>query len=378
MGTGGYIFAGGGTGGHLTPAIAVADELRSQSPDLPIEFFGAGRAIETTIVVDAGYAHTALDIPGSADVRRRPLAGFRQLRGAAAQARRRLQELQPRAVVGCGGFASVPTVWAAWRLGIPTVLLEQNVLPGRATRWLSRIADVVCLSFEESRDWLPRRARTVVTGNPVRRRFQACSAPIIGSEEAGTDVRRLLILGGSLGARGLNEALLDALARSPAEWADWEIVHQTGAADCEVIRERYAALGLSARVEPFLSPVELPDLMQRADLVISRGGATTLAELACIGAATIVVPWSGAADDHQTLNARWYAERGAMLHTVESAAESSAGRPPPGLALHDVLTTAAGDAALRERLRGRVLLVARPDAAVHVIDVLRQVVATPR
>jgi UDP-N-acetylglucosamine--N-acetylmuramyl-(pentapeptide) pyrophosphoryl-undecaprenol N-acetylglucosamine transferase len=366
MPQGGYLFAGGGTGGHLTPAIAVAEGLRERFGEIPLLFVGSGRPLEHTFLACRGFVHHALPTASLPQLRRRPLSSARELCRGVRAAKQLLHEQQPRVVIGCGGFASAPCVWSAQRLGIRVVLLEQNVLPGRATRWLSRLADAVCLSFEESRDWLPRRAQCLVTGNPVRRAFAA----LVDRPPQVPARRLLLILGGSLGASGLNRAVLEGVSLAPPLWRDRELIHQTGPQDCESVRRRYAELGLTARVEPLLDPEEMPHLMASAGIVVSRGGATTLAELACVGAATVVVPWEGAARDHQTLNARWYAEREAMLWAAESPVSvSGSGRTAPlslGVALHQL----ASDSALRGELSRRLRELAMPDAVDRVIRVL--------
>lgn len=363
MPQGGYVFAGGGTGGHLTPALAVAEALREQDGEVPILFVGSGRSIEQAFLARSGFDHCTLPTASLPQFQRRPLSSARELCRGVQAAKRLLQEQRPRVVIGCGGFASAPCVWSAHRLGIPVVLLEQNVLPGRATRWLSRFADVVCLSFEESRRWLPRRTKCLVTGNPVRRAF----AERVHHPQESREGRLLLILGGSLGASGLNRAVLEGLSVAPELWREWQVIHQTGPQEGEQVRRRYAMLGLTARVAPFLDPEELPPLMAAADIVVTRAGATTLAELACAGAATVVVPWEGAAHDHQTINARWYAERRAMLWAAESpSVGSGAEKTSPcsvGAALHQL----ASEVALRCELSCRLRSLAVPEAASRVL-----------
>lgn len=359
---GGCLFAGGGTAGHLFPAIAVAQGLRRRDGRTPVLFVGSDRAPERELVAAAGFEHVGLSLLPRRDLWRRPWAVAYRFWQAYRTARRLLKERRPRVVIGCGGLASVPTVWAARRIGIPIVLLEQNVLPGRATRRLARWANVVCTTFEETRSWLPSRTPVVVTGNPVRdeiarladRPPQAAVPPL------------LLILGGTLGAQAINTSVLAGVAADVDAWRSWQIVHQTGRDDFDRVRQRYAELGLPARVAAFLDDV--PALLVSASIVVSRAGATTLAELACAARPAVVAPWTGAADDHQTLNARWYAERGA----VEWASDGHGQSPLPGAPapLWECVLRLRDDPALRVRRAAACRAVARPQATDAVLAVI--------
>jgi len=340
------VFAGGGTGGHLSPAIAVADLLAARLSDSAILFLGSDRPIEREVLARAGHSHAAVPMPSRADFWRRPLSSALQGRRAVLEAGRWLDRQQAEVVVGCGGMASVPTVWAAHRRRIPIVLLEQNLLPGRANRWLARWATCVCLSFAESGRWLPKRSRCVLTGNPVRRaiialRDEMAAAP---APQSATAAPVLLALGGSLGASGLNAALLDALAADRHLWRGWRIVHQTGAAEHDAVAARHRELGTAAETAPFFH--DLPQRMAAADLVVTRAGASTLAELACLGRPTIVVPWDRSADDHQTHNARWLANRGAVLWASEQTPRIPTGRGSDVAAAGDAVDSLVTDRSL--------------------------------
>jgi UDP-N-acetylglucosamine--N-acetylmuramyl-(pentapeptide) pyrophosphoryl-undecaprenol N-acetylglucosamine transferase len=318
----GYVFAGGGTGGHLFPAIAVARALREREPDCGVVFVGTDRPAERTILAEAGFPHLSLPLLARSQGLRRPFAFAAALWRSCRRMRQLFVESPPRVVVGCGGWSSVPAVWGARQTGIPIVLLEQNVLPGQATRRLSRWANVICLSFDESRQWFGKKVNAVVTGNPVRQEIADLWRPAgnVEAEPVATSSMAaavsphsrpmLLVLGGSLGSETINRQVVAGLRAEPEFWRDWEVVHQTGYNDCARVRDEYAQLGRAARVEPFLADVA--ECLSRATIVVCRAGATTLAELACAGVAAVVVPWRGAADDHQQLNARWYADRNAM------------------------------------------------------------------
>src|SRR5579863_9968032 len=294
-----YFFAGGGTGGHLTPGLAVAAELLLDDHRSRIVFVGSGRALERRLVGAEGYDLRVLPVESSAILRRNPLRFawnyWRSYRLASAL----LAAEKPQVVFGLGGFASVPTVHAAIRRGIPTVLLEQNAVPGRATRYFSRQAAAVCISFDVAATRFPAGTHIELTGNPVRASIAAlCQrpAPPIPSSSP-----TLLVLGGSQGAESLNDAVVELLTQMPPHLHSWRIVHQTGAAQHLKIAEAYRKAGIAHFVQPFFD--DLSDQYSQAALVISRAGATTLAELACGGCPALLLPYPGAADHHQLANA---------------------------------------------------------------------------
>lgn len=308
------LFAGGGTGGHLFPGIAVADELRRRDSRVRIVFVGSTRSIESTIVAEHRLEHRMLPVEPLPTLKRNPIQFVYQNWHAYLGANRLIRELKPSAVIGLGGYASAPLVWSARRHRIPVILIEQNVIPGRTTRWLSSLADDVCVSFEATISQLPKARRINLTGNPVRSEiaalFQRQSNANAGDEPV-SQPPELLILGGSQGADSLNAAVMEAMRSLSSEMRPWRITHQTGPRDAELVRRTYFELGLSARVEPFFH--EMSSLYRRASLVISRSGATTLAELGCAGTAMILVPYPHAADDHQRANALAFVNQGAAI-----------------------------------------------------------------
>jgi UDP-N-acetylglucosamine--N-acetylmuramyl-(pentapeptide) pyrophosphoryl-undecaprenol N-acetylglucosamine transferase len=300
------VFSGGGTGGHLFPGLAVAASLVKSDPATQITFAGSGRELERRLVDQAGYRYLALDCR---PFRLRPdrLVSFILAhRRGLAQARAWLAAERPDVVVGLGGFASVPLAHAAAKARVPLVLLEQNAVAGRANRWLAPHASLVCLAFDEARAGLPRTARRVLlTGNPIRAGFDRHERRNRNSAGA----RLLIVLGGSGGSRQLNAAVPQILGLAGQTLAGWRIVHQTGPADAETVGERYLALGIDADTTSFVD--DMPDLLSRANLVISRAGGTTLAELAAAGVPAIVCPWAAAAHDHQRRNAKVFERQGA-------------------------------------------------------------------
>ncbi|REJ69027.1 MAG: undecaprenyldiphospho-muramoylpentapeptide beta-N-acetylglucosaminyltransferase [Planctomycetota bacterium] len=346
------LFSGGVTGGHLFPGLAVAERLVALRPEAKITFAGAGRSLDRQAVFEAGFDY--LGVPCHATPRRlvevpRFLTtnrkGFRK-------AARFLRENRIDAVVGLGGYASVPAARAAAHAGIPLVLLEQNLVPGRATRWLARSAKLVLLSFSETRTQLHTQGKTLVVGNPVREAFRS-TTPAAKSQ---TKKPRLLVLGGSQGARELNEQVPRALYRCRATLSSWEILHQSGSPSHADAASLYRKFGLPARVVPFVH--DMAALMKSADLVIARAGGTTLAELAVTGTPAVLCPLHTAADDHQRRNAEYFAAQGAAklvdAHTVGCRLDVHLGDE-----IEPLLTCAQERAALSAGMTR----LARPDAA---------------
>jgi UDP-N-acetylglucosamine--N-acetylmuramyl-(pentapeptide) pyrophosphoryl-undecaprenol N-acetylglucosamine transferase len=356
-----YLFAGGGTGGHLTPGLAVAAELLKSDGDCRIVFAGSDRALEQRLLAAAGYEHLALPVESSRTLRRNPLRFAWRNWGALRMAARLVERESPRAVIGLGGFASVPVVVAALRRGIATVILEQNAIPGRATRIFSRRVGAVCVAFDEARLRLSSGAHVIVTGNPVREPIAA-----LCQTNAGIDVSHpvLLVLGGSQGAESLNDAVVELLARRPQALAGWKVVHQTGEAQHPQVLGAYRASGCPHVVQPFFD--DLADWYARATLVISRGGATTLAEMAYAGCPAVLLPYPHAADNHQKANARVFEAAGAALVIEHDRAAS--------ITVEQLTAAVAGLAASPQRLasmRLSMLNLARPQAALKVAEALQ-------
>jgi UDP-N-acetylglucosamine--N-acetylmuramyl-(pentapeptide) pyrophosphoryl-undecaprenol N-acetylglucosamine transferase len=355
-----FLFAGGGSGGHLLPGIAVAEVLRQRTPLARVLFVGSEREIERRIVTEHNCPHVALPLSPLDDLRRRPHRFLWRNCRAIAEAQRLLREQRPRAVIGLGGLASAPVVWAAHRAGVPIVLLEQNAIPGRATCWLSRWAGMVCVTYPECVDRLPRGVPTLLCGNPVRAEIAALlHEPRMIDAESPT----LLVLGGSQGADALNAAVLELVRQQRTALAGWTIVHQTGPRQAAAVQAAYATLGQSHVVADFFP--NLVEHYRRADIVISRAGATTLAELACAGKPMVLVPYPHAADNHQRANAEAFASQGAAV-VVEHAASASDTAAQIGRAL----SPWQHDATLRQQIGDAARSLARPDAAERVVSLL--------
>lgn len=356
-----YIFAGGGTGGHLFPGIAVAEELLARQPAARVLFVGSDRAIERRILAAAAFEHRALTVDPSSLLCRRPWVFARRWWRAYYDSQDVLNRTRPAAVIGLGGYASVPMVLAASRRRIPVLLLEQNRTPGRATIRLHRRASAICVSFAGASLHFSGQRRVTDTGNPVRRCVAALREG--AAARAAGKPPTLLVLGGSQGAQALNAAMLEAAARLHPALAAWRIVHQTGAEQEQAVAEHYHRLGQTAEVRAFFD--DLPQRLASADLAVSRAGATTLAELACGGCPAILVPFPNSFDNHQALNAQFYAAAGAARIVLQD-------RTPARFhaELERQLRPLLLEESCRRAMQRNMAALARPDAAARVVDVL--------
>ncbi|HTU01362.1 MAG TPA: undecaprenyldiphospho-muramoylpentapeptide beta-N-acetylglucosaminyltransferase, partial [Candidatus Sulfotelmatobacter sp.] len=304
------VITGGGTGGHLFPALAAQEALLRRRPEAAVLFVGAARGMEATLLPRLGHAFRGLparQVMG-AGLGGRLRSGAR-LPGVVWQARGILREFRPDVVLGVGGYASVPTAVAARLQGVPVVLHEQNAYPGLANRWLGRVASAVAVSFAAA---LPRfpAGRTTLTGNPVRAAIHPGDQRA-ARERLGLDPARftVLIFGGSQGAHRLNEALRAALPRLAAGGRPLQFIHATGERDLAEVQAAYGSHGISARASSFVD--DMPTAYQAADFVVCRAGAGTIFELAAVGKPALLVPYPYAANDHQRLNAEALVQLGA-------------------------------------------------------------------
>jgi UDP-N-acetylglucosamine--N-acetylmuramyl-(pentapeptide) pyrophosphoryl-undecaprenol N-acetylglucosamine transferase len=355
------LIAGGGTGGHVFPGIAVAEELRAHHPNVEVVFVGGRKGLEAQAVPEAGFRLKLLATAGFP--RRRwwqwPWAALVNLWGL-LQAIGLVLTLRPRAVLGTGGYVSGPVSVAAKLFGVPLLLQEQNSIPGLTNRWLSRIADEVHLSFVEARSWFPRRDHLRITGNPVR-------AHILSGEREQAlrefrldrDRPTLFVFGGSLGAKRINAAALDALRRLKGRVAV-QCILQTGREDHDSVSQAVASEQLPAIVLPFVKQMHLA--YAAADLVVCRAGAMTLAEIAVCGRPSILVPYPYAAHDHQRVNAANLADRGAAV-VIEDADLT-------GERLAKEIAHLLADRQALSRMSANARLFARPDAAARLARAL--------
>lgn len=302
-----YLFAGGGTGGHLAPGIGVAEQLRREQPDCRIRFVGAGRPVEQQMLEPTGFEYSVFETHPLNALKRRPHRFVMSHWTAFRKACRNIDQDQPAAVIGLGGFASVPLALAARKRGRPCLLLEQNTVPGKANRWLSRWHPI-CLTFEESSQYLPAQAVSHLTGNPLRAEIHKLA---ISNRSLPLQRPTLLILGGSLGSRQVNESVVTAIGQLTTELTGWRVVHQTGPQGAGEARKAYSTFGIAHEVAPFFT--EMPAHLASATLAVARAGATTIAELSAVGIPALLIPYPAAADDHQSKNARLFAEANAAV-----------------------------------------------------------------
>ena len=349
------VIAGGGTGGHLYPGLAVARELQRRHPDAVVTFAGTAAGIEARVLPREG---AEVDFIRSAGLKgKSPAAlarGLLLVPLSALDAWRALSRRAPDLVVGVGGYSSGPMVLIATLRGIPTMVLEQNAVPGLTNRLLAPFVRAAAVTFEPALPYF--RGKGFVSGNPVRPEFLIGSGRRI--EEAPDDVTRVLIVGGSQGAHAINVAMVEAAPELVARRARLSITHQTGERDLDFVRGGYQRAGLAAQIEPFLFAMARE--MSRADVIVCRAGATTLAELTAVGRAAILVPLPTAADDHQRKNAEVLAGAG--------AAECLEERALTGSALVARLLALAGDPARRQAMADAARRFARPDAARVIVD----------
>lgn len=297
------LIMAGGTGGHVFPALAVAQQFRQMNID--VDWMGTSRGIEARLVPAAGYPLHEISVRGlrGNGVLGWLLAPWRVIK-AVLEARAVLRKISPDAVIGLGGFASGPGGLAAKLSGIPLLIHEQNAIPGLTNRLLARLANIVMEGFPNS---FSAKVRAEWVGNPVRAEIEQIAAP--EQRFANRDgAMRLLILGGSLGARSLNTVLPEALSKLDAN-THVEVRHQCGEKHLEDCQQAYTQAGVSARVSAFID--DMAEAYAWADLVICRSGALTVAEVAAAGLGAILVPYPYAVDDHQTHNAAMLVEAGA-------------------------------------------------------------------
>ena len=354
-----FAFIGGGSGGHLFPAIAICHSLLELHPESRFLFLVSHRPIDVEVLANSGLPANLLRVHPYVAMAKRQGRVYQLLSlpnwvKAWQNARRVLAGFHPHVAVGVGSSASVPGMIAASHQKVRLALMEQNTVPGKATQLLSRRAKLTLagLPFEDrfSERW---RTPIEITGTPVRKEISKFAGQ---TDDVWASRSRLLILGGSQGSASVNRLILEALADEHCVPSDWEIIHQTGASQVKQVSAEYARRGRTALVLSFLP--KLPELLATATVVVSRGGASTIQELACAGRPTILIPFSGAASNHQMANAQTLAKVGAAALVDETAEDA-------GLQLRFLLNMLVKDGQQRQQLRQGIRNFSRPEAAMH-------------
>ncbi len=359
------IISGGGTGGHIFPAIAIANEFRERHPDADILFVGAEGRMEMTRVPDAGYKIIGLWISGLQ--RRLTLSNLMfpiKVLVSFFKARKLVREFKPHAVVGTGGYASGPIMMAATSAGVPALIQEQNSFAGLANKQVAAKASRVCVAYEGMEKYFPKD-KIVITGNPVRKDILTTRekrAQALQHFGFSGDMPTLLIVGGSLGARTINESIIGGIGK--LQDAQIQVVWQTGKGYFEAYKARLARVDLARiRVQDFVKEMDLA--YAAADVAISRSGAIAVSELCIAGKPCILVPSPNVAEDHQTKNAMALVAKDAAIMVKDSEAEEK---------LVDEALKLIFDVERRQQLEKNIIALAKPEATKDIVNEIEKII----
>lgn len=348
-----WVIAGGGTGGHLFPAMAIAEAFLEREEGNEILFVGTERGIEKRVLGTGRYPlRTISAMPIRGKSLGWKLKSFWVLPRAISESYAILKQYRPEMVIGVGGYASGPVLFAAALLGLPRAIHEQNIIPGATNQLLKWWVHRIFVSFEETKRYFPER-KTIVTGNPIRKEMISLDS-LRGKEQRFT----LLIFGGSAGAHRINVAMVEALESLERLKPFIKIIHQTGKEDLEFVERSYRERGYDAEVIPFIKEMALA--YQQADLVISRAGASTLAELAVCGKAAILIPYPYSAHQHQLIHAQRFVEKGAALMIRDEWLNGST--------LSQAILQLYEHPEEREKMEASIRSFGRPKAAQEIVD----------
>ena len=360
------LVSGGGTGGHIFPALSIANEVQRRYPEARILFVGAEGRMEMEKVPAAGY--NIIGLPVSGFDRKHLLRNFKvlsRLFKSMGLAKKILKDFNPDIAIGVGGYASGPMLKAAQKQGIPTLLQEQNSYAGVTNKLLAAKAERICVAYEGMERFFPQE-KIVLTGNPVRRNLLECGATCEQACQAmGVDPNKktILIIGGSLGARTINNAISGSLDKIGNTYGV-QVIWQTGKIYDQQCREALAASGVKNVVQmPFISNMDMA--YKAADLVVSRAGASSISELQLLGKPAILVPSPNVAEDHQTKNALALVNRGAAIMVADADAGTQL--------VETMLNTVADDAKIAE-LGKNVEQMALHDAAERIVDEVEKII----
>ena len=356
------MIAGGGTGGHVYPAIAIAQEFVARDSRRKVVFVGTQYGLEKSIVPKAGFPLECISVgglkgKGGADL----IKNLARLPFGLIQAWSVVGKHRPNVVLGVGGYSSGPVLLAAKLRGMPTIIHEQNAFPGLTNRLLARFVNAVAVAFPDACLRI-KRGDAVVTGNPIRAEFFAARR-----QPTADNRQHLLIFGGSQGSHILNQAMSGALLFLARLKDRLEIVHQTGAKELDVVRQAYRTSAFAnARIVPYLDPIV--NEIAAADLVVSRAGAMTIGELAAVGRAAILVPFAAATNNHQELNARVVEQAGGAVVIIEGQLS------PERLAM--TISEILSDPARVARMGAAARSLAEPEATRNIVNLLEKIERT--
>lgn len=346
------LIVAGGTGGHIFPGIAIAEELRALSPNARIVFAGTERGLETRILPRLGWP---LMLFGSSSIKDRKgiarMLAWARVPFSIARAFLVLAAHRPSVLISIGGYAAGPLVVAAWLLRVPVALVEPNAIPGMTNRLLGRFAKRVFIAFEQAKQSFPEE-KIVLSGVPIRREVLG-----LRKDASAQGKITVFVFGGSQGARRLNQAMVDAVPTLATMASRLRIIHQTGEHDDRLAIERsYAAAGIESEVFAFTDRIW--ESFARADIVVARAGANTVAELSVLGLPSILVPYPFAADDHQRANAEGLVKAGAAAMLLDADCT--------GERLARELVELIGNDQRRKEMASAAAAVARPQAAADI------------
>jgi len=362
------VIAGGGTGGHLFPGIAIAQEFMARDQKNKVLFVGTGKPFEVSILAESGYKHATITAAGIKGLGlARQVLSIAKIPKGILESVLILKRFKPDLVIGVGGYAAGPLVLSAWLLGIHTVLHEQNILMGITNRILSRLADRVFISFNSTRTNNSLN-KVHVTGNPIRREILHYAENQQNRQTENFSQERpftTLIIGGSQGAHGINLAMMEAVQHIQTKEAFY-FIHQTGPQDEAMVKDAYQRHGIFGNVQSFFT--DMARQYQRADLVICRAGATTVAEVTAIGKGVVFIPFPFAADNHQVLNARTLADVGASEMILQ--------KDLSGTLLAEKIEGFASNPQTLYQMASRAKDLGRPEAASRIVDHCYQLVSS--
>ena len=365
------IFTCGGTGGHINPAIAVANTLKERLPDANILFVGAQGGMEEKLVPQAGYPIKGL--PASSFMRKltpkgiaHNISGVGKILSALGQAKKIIREFQPDVIIGTGGYASCPALYMGSRMGVPTCVHEANAVPGLATRLVAGRADRILVAFAESGERYSQKEKVMAVGMPVRKEFVFMDRDR-ARQELGLDERPLVVSAfGSLGAREMNKAMADFMKLEKDAGLPFQHIHATGSYGWKWMPELVREKGVELENCPGLDMREyiynMPTLMAAADVFISRAGSSTCNEIAASGTPCILIPSPNVTDNHQEKNARIMENRGGCVLVLESECS--------GQRLYGEVANLLADDQRQRQMRKALLASAVPDSAQRICDIL--------